>query len=521
MCGIFVAKDIVKETFENALSMMNHRGPDDHGIVEHDGIFFGHNRLSIVDLDERSKQPFYGSDGETLIVFNGEIYNYAELKKQFDINTKTTSDTEVLVELYIKIGEKCLQYLNGMFSFVTYNTRTKDFFVARDRLGIKPLYVFENGTSFIYSSELAPILEVVQQPDYDLVGIRQYLKVRTFFNGHTLYENIKMFPAGCYQKNGTMHKYWELDEKDAHADYSDDDIKELLNSAIEYRKVADVETGSYLSGGIDSSIIAAVSKKEHTWTIGFSDFNEFEYASMVAKKYGFNHHEILISEEEFKTLASYMIKKRKEPLSVPNEVSLFKMTKEVKKYNTVVLSGEGADELFFGYDRIYRWAHSNEFSLAGFDSLYSYGSHNDNEILDYILEPVNKIGNNLLKISKFFQIYHLHGLLRRLDNSTMLCSVEARVPFVDHRLIEYMYGASFDFNMKEGIVKAPLKRIYKDLLPLEVINRKKVGFPVPLKRIFQSKEDSMDGWLRFNIETLLDADWESVKQELKKDNVYV
>ena len=506
MCGILFSKNKNSNNIFDALKLMNHRGPDNISYITLDDEYFlGHNRLSILDLEERSNQPFLASDNKTYVIFNGEIYNHKELKSQFNIKTKTESDTEILVELYLKIGKKCLDYFNGMFSFVIFNKETKDVFAARDRLGIKPLYFYNQNNNIIFSSEIATILKITGDLEFDPIAIRQYLKMRTFFRGHTMYEDIKMFPAGHFYDNGKIIKYWNI-ENSTNNNFDYDEFKHLIESAIDYRKIADVEMGSYLSGGLDSSIIASVAQKEHSWTIGFKDCNEFQYSRLVADKHKLNHHEILINECEFLDIAKFMVQKRMEPLSVPNEVLLYKMTKEASKFNKVILSGEGADELMYGYDRIFRWANDNEFNIDNFDKLYSYGSHKDTEIIDYILEPVSHIKTNILKIATFFQLHHLHGLLRRLDNSTMLCSVEARVPFVDHRLIEYMYYINFDTKMKNGIVKCLLKEIYKDILPNEVIERKKVGFPVPLKNIFKSKKNDMDFWLKFNLNNIPNFD---------------
>lgn len=517
MCGILYAENCGLEAFEKSLKLMDHRGPDDFGIISFKDRILGQKRLAIVDLNRRSSQPFLASDGKTSIIFNGEIYNYLELKEKFSIRTRTSSDTEVLVELFLKLGPDSLQHLNGMFSFVIYNSETKETFIARDRLGIKPLYCYEQGEKRIFSSEVASILALLDhEPKIDMIGVRQYLKLRTFFRGHTLYENIVMFPAGHYLHNGRLIKYWDLTEAD-NQDADDETLAALIERAIAYRKLADVETGSYLSGGLDSSIIAAVANKEHTWTVGFPDYNEFEYARMVADDYGFKHHEVLVTQETYREIARAIIEKRQEPLSVPNEVLLYQMTRAVKEFNTVVLSGEGADELFLGYDRIFRWANEAPFSLSEFDALYSYGSHRDDEILEYVLEPVSDIDDNLLKMTTFFQLYHLHGLLRRLDNSTMFCSVEARVPFVDHTLVEYLYRVPFQYKMQDGIVKAPLKRIFRHRLPKAVVDRKKIGFPVPVNDIFpENRSSGMDGWLNFNMETLLGNYWPEVKEQLKK-----
>ena len=515
MCGILFSniKSLDQDKFNKALNLINHRGPDNIKYRDYQGYFLGHTRLSIIDINQRSNQPFVASDEKTIIIFNGEIYNYRELAKQFNLTLKTKSDTEVLVELYLKIGDKMLQHLNGMFSFVIFNTETKEYFVARDRLGIKPLYYYINHNEFIFSSEVSPILSIIKNYDIDEIAFRQYIKLRTFFRGHTIYKNIKMFPVASFMKNGINHQYWSLDNaKNTRFDL--DKLENLIKSAVNYRLVSDVSLGCYLSGGLDSSIISYLVQPKHSWTIGFKEDNEFNYSQLLAQKYNFQHHKILIDNSEFLEISKSLIHKRKEPLSVPNETLLYKMTNIAKKYNTVILSGEGADELFLGYDRIFKWAENNEFNLKTFDKIYSYGSHQDDEILEYVLEPVMKIKNNLLKITKFFQIFHLQGLLRRLDNSTMYNSVEARVPFCDHRLVEYMYKISFDKKMHKNIIKYPLKKIFKKYLPIEIINRKKVGFPVPLTNIFNT-DYGMEGWLNFNLENLFQRNIKDIKNQFK------
>lgn len=212
--------------------------------------------------------------------------------------------------------------------------------------------------------------------------------------------------------------------------------------------------------------------------------------------------------DEFLQIAKEMVTVRREPLSVPNEVLLYTMTRAVKEFNTVILSGEGADELFFGYDRIFTWAAAKgaAFDLDGFDRHYSYGRHGDVEVLEDALAPFMHRGSALDIVAAFFQVAHLHGLLRRLDNSTMLCSVEARVPFVDHRLVERMAGVSYDYRMSGGNVKAPLKRVFADLVPAEIIQRRKVGFPVDLAAVFDAQGNAgaspVENWFTFNLEAL-------------------
>lgn len=509
MCGILYTNhsNVNKSIFERALRLMGHRGPDATGVWMGEGHIMGHNRLKVIDLDDRSNQPFHSHDGRYVAVFNGEIYNFKDLAQKYNIERFTTSDTEVLVALYARLGPSCLKQLVGMFTIVILDRVENRLFVARDRLGVKPLYMTKEQGRLSLASEMAGLLALVGDRDWDEVGIRQYRKLRTFFNGKTIYRGVSMFPAGHYMLDGKLVRYWEFPEGEQDAP-SVDEVRELVSKAILRRKVSDVPIGSYLSGGLDSTVVAALAGEPHTWTVGFEGHNEFSWARIAAQKFGSRHHEILIEPEEFVAIARNMILKRREPLSVPNEVLLYKMTCEVKKYNTVVMSGEGADELFFGYDRIFRWANGKEeFDLTEFDSYYSYGDNKDLEIIEDAVAPFKRSGPAINTVAAFFQVAHLHGLLRRLDNSTMLCAVEARVPFVDeHALVERMAGVPFSDRMPDGVVKGQLKLAFKDILPSEVIMRKKVGFPVPLDKIplgVDKDLSPMDRWLQFNLNTLM------------------
>lgn len=501
MCGIlfYQGNKIKQQEFTKALHLMDHRGPDFQATKQVNNVLLGHTRLSILDLDARSNQPF--QIGDYIIIFNGEIYNYIELAKEEGFELATTSDTEVLLRLYMKYGEKCLDKLNGMFAFVIYNTVTKTHFIARDRLGIKPLYIYEKNDELLVSSEIAPILEL-RNSALDDFAIRQYRKLRMTVKNHTLYKDIRFFPQAHYRNQKGTFRYWDLHIEDREAP-DDEELEALILSAIKLRQRADVEFGAYLSGGLDSSILAAVSKPDHTWTIGFDALNEFKWSQMVADEIGTNHHAIVFENARFKELARWMVEKRKEPLSVPNEVLLYWMTKQVKQHNTVILSGEGADELFWGYDRIFRWAkNETALSISGFDEKYCYGSDPDNEVIDFALEGT--LGKTTLdKMAYYFQITHLQGLLRRVDNSSMLCSVEARVPFVDYRLVEFMAGRPFEYRMGNSF-KEPLKRIFAHILPQAVIDRPKMGFPVPLNTIFKTdtQQQGWDKWLNYNLDVL-------------------
>lgn len=508
MCGIFATTDptIRSAQVQRALQALRHRGPDaPPGYLQHRDVQLGHTRLKILDLHDRSNQPFWSDDRRYVIVYNGEIYNFRELARQYDLPLHTASDTEVLLALYQRRGPAMLTELNGMFAFAILDTERHTLFIARDRLGVKPLYCWQRGPYITVASELAALLPLLDRVQYDDIGIRQYRKLRTGFNQRTIYQQIQMFPAGTYWQDG-FHRYWQLPVGPQEPP-SDEELLELLCSSVRYRCLADVPVGCFLSGGLDSTVLTALAQMPHSWSVGCPEANEFAYARRAAEHCGTQHTEVSVTPEEFVATATVMIQQRREPLAVPNEVLLYSLMRAVKPHNTVVLSGEGADELFFGYDRIFRWAASaTQWDLATFSQLYAYGSHDDLEIVEDAVRPFYECGDSLQIVAAFFQVAHLHGLLRRLDNATMLGSVEGRVPFVDYRLVERLAGVGMAYRMADGVVKAPLKRLARPLIPAEIVDRQKVGFPVPLERMpfppGTRGTTPMDRWIDFNLRTL-------------------
>jgi asparagine synthase (glutamine-hydrolysing) len=526
VCGLLFSSvtTVTLDSFRKSLTSMRHRGPDYQAISTFgNNVFMGHSRLSVLDLDERSHQPFSNQQNTVHLIFNGEIFNFRELKELFCIQTRTTSDTEILLELYLLLGEKALDHLNGMFAFIIYHSDSGAVFAARDRLGIKPLYYAERDDGIIFSSELNAILHLLPDRSPDLLGIRQYLKARAFFNGRTLFSHIKMFPAGGYYQHGRYKSYWDLPVRPEQGRIDEQQLLFLIKDAVRLCCVSDVPIGVLLSGGLDSAIIAGLAGQADTWTVGFDCDNEFDWSRIAAQKFGTRHHEILIDPDEFLETAAQLILARQEPLSVPNEVLIYKMSLSIHPKNRVILSGEGSDELFFGYDRIFSWAMNHRWDIYEFDKYYSYGAHKDFEILEDILTPVSQCNENSVKVGLFFQRYHLHGLLRRLDNSTMMCSVEARVPFVDHRLVECLHMVTPFDKICNGVAKAPLKKIFRNLVPSEIICRPKIGFPVPLAQIFQTKNQSnvsqggMDKWLDFNMKKLYGDSWPDIRASIMND----
>ena len=499
MCGfVFASSSMGSETIvKKALDDTAFRGPDAQGLVRHNNYYFGHNRLKILDLSDHANQPFVSRSGRFVILFNGEIYNFKSLAKKHSIALSTSCDTELLVELFEKIGPSMLDELNGMFAIVIYDKKEDEYFVARDRLGIKPLFYLDSSKGVVFSSEISSIVSMLPSVELDEFALRQYRKMRSLFGDRTFYKGVYTFPAGHYSYKGKITQYWSLPEGEQPAP-SAEELKELITDAINLRMLADVPVGSYLSGGLDSSIVAALAGDVHTWSVGQKHQNEFEWSTIVSEYISVNHHNVLVKAEEYQAALKLMVQKRKEPLSVPNEVLIYLMTQRVKEKNTVVLSGEGADELFFGYDQIFRWAYNNQWDLESFANYYSYSDIDDLEVVEDAVAPF--VGKDAITtVARFFQIAHLHGLLRRLDFATMLCGVEARVPFVDHRLVERLAGVSFKYRMANDIVKARLKRVFSDILPDEIIHRKKEGFPVDLSNVLGREKGTYRDFFEVNL----------------------
>lgn len=582
MCGILgqinfnTTSKVNSNKFKKALNLQKHRGPDDSDILEDDKFTFGHRRLSIIDLDSHSKQPMVSNCKKYSLVFNGEIYNYKELKE--DLLSKgyifnTASDTEVLLNSYIEYGIDCIQKLIGMFAFAINDKVNNSTYIVRDRLGIKPLYYYKNQDKFIFSSEVKSILVLADdfEKKLNINAISSYMSFRYPILDDTFFQDINSLAPAHYMKisysNIETIEYWNVTNKfkeqknDKGEQYYISKLQEILKSSVEYRMIADVPIGAFLSGGVDSSVITALmaknsSKPIKTFTIGFEEegFNEFEYANIIANKYKTEHREIILSGKNYIKTMESLIGYKDAPLSVPNEVPLYLMSKELKKHITVVLSGEGADEIFGGYGRIFRSPYDYEriknidnldltdsekekFSksfikkylqdsfnseLEHFMNIYSYTSFSDKKELlneNIKLESIEeKLVNKFMyyfyelkdesyynKLMYTFEKIHIVGLLHRVDMTTMASSVEARVPFVDHRLVEFAFTVPMKYKLKWNtkedqknakvqmsdeisevydIPKYILKKSYEDIIPKSILYRKKMGFPVPLNDWF-------------------------------------
>ena len=585
MCGILgkifsTSCSTALSKFNEALLLMEHRGPDDKGILKGDKFIFGQRRLSIIDLSKAGKQPMTSNDGMVTIIFNGEIYNYKEIKS--DLVGKghqfiSSSDTEVLLHAYIEYGIDCIHQFIGMFAFAVYDLRNNEAYIVRDRLGIKPLYFYHNNGNVTFSSEIKSILRLENEHTFEAneSAISSYMSFRYPILNDTYFKGISSLPAGNFihiKESGDfeIRRYWNFSnnlkeqQEDKGEEFYINKIREILESAVKYRMIADVPIGSFLSGGVDSSAVTAImaqNKAEpiNTFTIGFEEegYNEFAYANEVAEQYGTNHREIILSGKDYIQTMEKLIGFKDAPLSVPNEVPLYLMSKELKKYITVVLSGEGADEIFGGYGRIFRSPHdysqfkkiqtenyseedksiflqkfSERYDGKTFDTplehfyyLYTYtseedkqklllpsisGRTNENRLKEHFSKCFEEVrgGSYYNKMMYSFERVHLQGLLNRVDMTTMAASVEARVPFVDHRLVEFAFTIPVKYKLKwksekdkfasrllmgneisekHDTPKYILKKAYEPMLSDNILYRKKMGFPVPLNSWFGGK----------------------------------
>lgn len=546
MCGINgIFSSVPVSDIYNRIDKMNksiiHRGPDAGDIQVSNDLrnALGHRRLSIIDINPRSTQPMYSNDNKLVVCFNGEIYNFKELKNRTDYQYKTTSDTEVVLAYSQQFGvEQFLKDSNGMFSIAVYDIANHNLYLCRDRLGIKPLYFYFNGSLLVFSSEIKGILNSgLVRAELDVASIDDYLGYRYVREPFSFFKDIHQVQAGTFISLTDNFKlsetrYWDIPQDFNMSDRYDEktiaaEFKHELESAVLGQSIADVSIGTYLSGGVDSSLLTALvashsKSKLNTYTIGFKDFNEFNYSDEVARRYSASHHKILVNHDDYMNSIKDVISYKDAPLGVPNEVLLAKMSYQLKKDITVVLSGEGADELMGGYGRIFRspFDYENHYEnekntfYEYFINKYEYVPRyirnavlfNKNErrcLFDEEISKNFKTNCNEYNVFSFFHKYHVKGLLQRVDTTTMLASVEARVPFLDHRLIEFVYTKipyqlklfwknskseqearslqSSEYSEVLDIPKYLLRKISYDYLPKDIIERKKVGFPVPLQ----------------------------------------
>lgn len=539
---------------------MVHRGPDDDGFYTQGRVGLGMRRLSIIDL-ATGHQPISNEDGTIWIVFNGEIYNHATLRKQLQSRGHrytTNSDTETIVHLYEEYGRDCVQHLRGMFAFAIWDTRKRRLFLARDRLGIKPLYYRLTPESFLFGSEIKVILAYPGlRPTFHRASLPEYLAFGYLSGPETLYDGIRKLMPGHtleLEEDGSLRiePYWDLplaaDDASRPESYYIETYRQMLEQAVESHLMSDVPLGVFLSGGVDSSAVAALMTKIRrapieTFSVGYAEqsYSELPYARVVAEHLHSVHREVLLSRQEFFDALPKLIWHEDEPIVWPSSVSLYFVAQLARERVKVVLTGEGSDETLGGYtryaftlrnaalDRFYRavvpnglrkglrqsisdstFIHAtlrrklehtflardgNSWASFYFDNFFSAFSEKDQaELLAAdvahefspgaayrnVLGYWDHSSGEMLQRLLYTDIKtYLVELLMKQDNMSMAASIESRVPFLDHLLVEFATSIPQRLQLQGMTGKRILKKAVEDLLPHSILYRPKLGFPTP------------------------------------------
>jgi asparagine synthase (glutamine-hydrolysing) len=594
MCGIcgivnFDSTDPVSPRLLEAMTgIISHRGPDDFGYFRDGGIGLGHRRLSIIDLSG-GRQPMFGEDGNVVVVFNGEIYNYQEINAELEARGhtfKTRSDTETIVHAYEEYGDECVTRFRGMFAFALWDRVFQRLLVVRDRLGIKPLYFYHDRRSLLFGSEIKSLLESPDVPrEVDEAALNLYLSLRYVPGPRTMFRHISKLQPGHLMvvEHGQVRirKYWDVPCRSADGPASDPkQFGALLEESVSLRMIADVPLGVFLSGGIDSSAILAMMSRLRqgepvkTFSIGYEspqsgyespggsagqsleEHNEFAYARQAAEAFGAEHHEFKLCAFDFRDFIPQLIWHLDEPLADPSCIPLYFISRLAREHITVVLSGEGADEILGGYGiypKMLAIEKARRFPGAGALAALLAGAFPPgrcHEVLRMAAQPLqqryrgvsrgfrpsmqacltgqpqpdnslNTVALNAVALNTIYdalfdavsdssaldqmlyvdsKVWLPDDLLLKADKMTMANALELRVPFLDHKLVEYAAQLPESAKLAGGIGKALLRQTMKGILPESILRRSKKGFPVPTTQ-----------WLRgplreFTRDTLLASD---------------
>ena len=571
MCGItgkiYFDKNrrISLNELKGMTDVIRHRGPDDEGHYINENVGLGFRRLSIIDL-KTGHQPLSNHDNTLWITFNGEIYNFKEQRSLLEkkgYTFKTNTDTEVIVNLYQEYGERCVEYLRGMFAFVIWDDKKKQLFGARDRFGIKPFYYFIDNEKFIWASEIKSISasESVSKK-INLKSLDYYFAYGYMPREESIFSQIKklkpahFFVFKPYEKDKFKIKsYWEINFEPDYSkteSYWKEALYETLNEAVKMRMISDVPLGAFLSGGLDSSIVVALmslnsSTPIKTFSIGFKEekFNELKYARLLADKYQTNHHEFIVEPNSIDLLPE-LVGSYDEPFADDSAIPTYYVSKFTREHVTVALSGDGGDELFAGYNSYdkMKTLQNNKFNFkslfAGLNKIIPdhifgkgltyYLSKDKNNIGAYFslwkdyerrkifnydlkvkLEDNNaeKLKLNLLAnmngdfLSKMQQLdmqtFMVDDILTKVDRASMINSLEARVPLLDHKFAELSFKIPSGLKMNGSSKKYILKESFKDILPDGILSHKKQGFAMPLSIWFK------DDLKNYSHDTLLNS----------------
>ena len=537
-----------------------HRGPDDEGIYAQGPVGLGMRRLSIIDL-AGGKQPIHNEDRTVWVVFNGEIYNFPELRRELEGRGHqfyTHSDTEVIVHLYEEMGADCVKKLRGMFAIALYDTKRDTLLLARDRLGKKPLHYALHQGRLLFGSEIKTILALHPElAEIDPEGVLQYFYFGYIPDPHTAFQRIRKLPAGHLMefRHGEMkiRQYWDLPEYGTHPPISEeeclDELERRLEEAVRIRLISDVPLGALLSGGVDSSIIVALmartsAKPVKTFSIGFraEEFNESEYARLVAERFGTEHHELILEPDLEETL-TYLSGMMEEPFGDSSMLPTYYVCRMARRQVTVALSGDGGDELFAGYDRYLVAMERRKFDslsrwlgpiyrdrIHGLIPAGMYGKNlawnasltDRDRYLDGIsflpalhrerdlftrefLDSAERLPDPLLEWQRIYdgapardrlsrllyldtKTYLNSDILTKVDRMSMATSLEVRVPLLDHELVEWVTSLPVEWKFRAGVRKHILKKLAERLgIPPALLHRRKQGFQLPLVEWMRSE----------------------------------
>lgn len=549
MCGFvgFVDKaPNKKKIIKDMADIIKHRGPDSDGYYVDDDCALGFRRLSIIDL-EGGSQPIYNEDNSKAIIFNGEIYNYQEIKKDLLAKKhkfKTDADTEVILHGYEEYGDKILNKLRGMFAFIIYDIKEKTLFGARDFFGIKPVYYYLTDDEFMFGSEIKSFLghpNFKKELNRDM--LKQYLTFQYSVGEDSFFKNVYKLRPGHYFKyhDGELEikKYYEIKIESDHSKSLEewkDIIRKELNESIKYHKVSDVEVGSFLSSGVDSSIVATLSNVDKTFTVGYDNkkYSEVDYAKELSEKIGVKNISKKISKKEyfdnFPNIQYYM----DEPLADPSAAALYFVANTASKHVKVALSGEGADEIFGGYNIYHEpysvsWYNKIPYPIRRFIGILAYPFRNHTGF-NFLVRRSKKledryVGNAFIfeprdtekilsyqdkhtfkeltkpyydKIKGYddvakmqyidFNFWLIGDILLKADKMSMANSLEVRVPFLDRVLISNVINIPAEYKIVGNETKYAFRQVCKESLDPKWANKKKLGFPVPMREWIKEDE---------------------------------
>ena len=591
MCGIVgivSSISIGKNPMPSMIQKLEHRGPDakDSFVAEDRKVALGHTRLSILDLSANANQPFHSKNDRYVIVYNGEVFNFKTIKKKLEdecsVVFSTTSDTEVILEAFNCYGPNMIDFCEGMFAFAIFDKLEGRVHLFRDRIGKKPLFYYLSSSLFVFGSELKSILshpDVRSCVTLDMEAVHRFLHLGYIPEPLTIYNEIKKFPAGSYgvidqQLQLQIKPYWSV-ETSVHLEITDErkskkHLHELLHQSVKDRLISDVPVGAFLSGGIDSSLVAALASRHttdklKTFTIGFkeTDFDESIYSSKVARHIGSEHFEFKLSQQEAIDILETYTQHFDEPFYDTSAIPMMLVSSLARKYVKVALTGDGGDELFQGYGA-YQWADRLESSIWRtarkpakfiFDTIgktrfqkishlledvprdqqashiYSQeqGLFSQAEIMAMLVDRSSFVHFKPMSNGKFqalrpserqalfdLRCYLKDDLLVKVDRSSMFHALECRCPLLDYRVVEFAFGLPYNLKVRDGKTKWILREILKEYFPAHFFDRPKRGFSIPLAQW-------MKGELRFLVDDFLNDkvidDVGIVRRDVVKDLV--